>query len=192
MPSMVTPSSSTAPRIRGASSPGSTISARSEPSRRNRKQFSAIWPTVNMRTSIGSALGLAGAAALRLALGPLLGLLAEMALIEEAVHQEGHRHVEAHHQRADQPRRQRALPEPGQERNEQPRGDPALLERRTPVRRLRSAVARLLLGAASGPRLRLAPAPRTASRRAPVDSTALGAALLAAALALGLGHRRGG
>ena len=51
IPSIVTPSSSTALRIRGASSPGSTISARSEPSLRNRKQFSAIWPTVNMRTS---------------------------------------------------------------------------------------------------------------------------------------------
>src|SRR5215204_3548417 len=49
--STVTPSSSTAFRMRSASSPGSTIRARSEPSARNRKQFSATGPTVNERTS---------------------------------------------------------------------------------------------------------------------------------------------
>jgi hypothetical protein len=40
MPSSCTPSSSMAPSSRGASSPGSTIKARSDPSRRMRKQFS--------------------------------------------------------------------------------------------------------------------------------------------------------
>src|SRR3954451_4257636 len=103
IPSIVSPSSSVAPRIRSASSPGSTIRARSEPSFRSTKQFSAIWPTVNMRTSmVRSALRLLGAAgAARLALQPLLLLLAEIALVEEAVHQEGHRDVEAEHQDPD-------------------------------------------------------------------------------------------
>src|SRR5512133_3640049 len=101
MPSTVTPSSSAACRIRSASSPGSTISARSEPSRRTRKQFSAIWPTVNVRTSTGSALRLVRAGALRLALGALLRLLAEVALMEEAVHQVRHRDVEGEHQDPD-------------------------------------------------------------------------------------------
>src|SRR5207248_9391456 len=43
---------SIAARSLGASSPGSTSSARSEPSRRKRYAFSATGPTVYMRTSI--------------------------------------------------------------------------------------------------------------------------------------------
>src|ERR1700754_5164816 len=92
IPSIVTPSSSAAWRIRGASSPGSTITPRSEPSLRNRKQFSAIWPTVSMRTSTNSAPGLPGAGALGLALGALLRLLADVALVHELVELIGHRH----------------------------------------------------------------------------------------------------
>ncbi len=41
-----------APSSLGASSPGSTSSARSLPSRRSRKAFSWTGPTVNMRTSM--------------------------------------------------------------------------------------------------------------------------------------------
>src|SRR4051794_34310804 len=52
MPSSVRPSSSSAPRSFGASSPGSTIRALSEPSRRKMYVFSATGPTVNMRTSM--------------------------------------------------------------------------------------------------------------------------------------------
>ena len=48
----------------------------------------------------GSALG---AGALRLALGALLRLLAEVALVDEPVQHEGHRHVEAEHQDPDHP-----------------------------------------------------------------------------------------
>ena len=53
MPSSVTPSASIARSSLSASSPGSTISARSDPSRRKMKQFSCTGPTVNMRTSMG-------------------------------------------------------------------------------------------------------------------------------------------
>src|SRR3954453_22785021 len=52
IPSRVTPSWSIAASSFGASSPGSMISAWSEPSRLSRKQFSCTGPTVNMRTSI--------------------------------------------------------------------------------------------------------------------------------------------
>ena len=52
IPSSVSPASSMAPSSRGASSPGSTISARSEPSRLIRKVFSCTGPTVNIRTSM--------------------------------------------------------------------------------------------------------------------------------------------
>jgi hypothetical protein len=45
-------SASIAPRSFGASSPGSTITASRAPSCRNRKQFSCIGPTVNIRTSM--------------------------------------------------------------------------------------------------------------------------------------------
>src|SRR3954470_19355036 len=60
IPSRVTPSSSIAARSFGASSPGSTISARSDPSRRKMYEFSATGPTVNMRTSMGRRLSPCG------------------------------------------------------------------------------------------------------------------------------------
>ena len=52
MPSRVRPASAISASSRGASSPGSTISARSEPSRLIRKVFSCTGPTVYMRTSM--------------------------------------------------------------------------------------------------------------------------------------------
>src|SRR5687768_14112037 len=57
IPSSVTPRASIAPSSLSASSPGSTISARSEPSRRRMYVFSATGPTVNMRTSMSASLG---------------------------------------------------------------------------------------------------------------------------------------
>ena len=53
IPASSSPSASIAASSFGASSPGSTISASSRSSRRKRKQFSCISPTVNIRTSIG-------------------------------------------------------------------------------------------------------------------------------------------
>src|SRR5215208_4833515 len=192
IPSMVRPSSSVAPRIRSASSPGSTIRARSEPSFRNTKQFSAIWPTVNMRTSTAaSALRLLGAArAAGLALLALLLLLAEVALVEEAVHQEGHRDVEAEHQDPYRQRGERILTEQREQSDEQDRSDAALLECARPARRLRlaSAGVALLLGPAARPVLRLGATTRPAASRAGVDPAALGAAVLAATLLLRLRH----
>src|SRR5215213_4158171 len=49
--SALPPISPSLARIRSASSPGSTIRMRSEPSRRTRKQFSATGPTVSISTS---------------------------------------------------------------------------------------------------------------------------------------------
>src|SRR5688572_19924241 len=83
IPSSSTPSSSIALRSFGASSPGSTISALSEPSRRNRKQFSITGPTVNMRTSMGWRLPL------------LLSLLLLLPpLVQQLVHVVAGRHVQ--------------------------------------------------------------------------------------------------
>src|SRR3954454_13564689 len=193
MPSIVTPSSSAAPRMRSASSPGSTIRARSEPSCRNRKQFSASWPTVNMRTSTGSALRLLSAAvALCLARLSLLLLLAEEALVHVAVQQIRHRDVE---REAEGDRRQqrdeRILAHQREHPDEQDRGQGALLGRARPARGLRLAgfALALLLGAAAGPVLRLGASTRPPAGRAGVDAPALGAAVLAAALLLGLRHR---
>src|SRR5918997_534033 len=56
IPSSVTPSSLMASSSLPASSPGSTISARSEPSRRKMYEFSATGPTVNIRTSMSARL----------------------------------------------------------------------------------------------------------------------------------------
>src|SRR5215207_893740 len=189
MPSIVTPSSSAAFRSRGASSPGSTITARSEPSLRNRKQFSAIWPTVNMRTSIGSALGLPGAGALRLALGSLLRLLADVALVHEPIEQEGHRDVEAEHQDTHAEGGGRALAEDRQQGDEEDRSYPPLLQRARPARRFWDAGSALLLGSVPCPSLRLGAAPRPPAGGPPVDASSLGAALLAATLLLCLRHR---
>src|SRR3954453_18252439 len=49
--SAVPPISSSLARMRSASSPGSTTSTFSDPSRRTRKQFSATGPTVSISTS---------------------------------------------------------------------------------------------------------------------------------------------
>src|SRR5262245_52440042 len=136
--STVTPMSSSSARIRSGSSPGSTTIARSDPSLRAMKQFSPTWPTVSMRTSM-SASGVTGA--LRLPLGPLLRLLAEMAVVEEAVHQERHRDVEAEHQDRDHRGGDRLLPEHGKQTEEEERGDPALLQGIAPAGRLRDALA---------------------------------------------------
>src|SRR3954451_24381352 len=183
IPSIEVPSSFAPARILSASSPGSMISALSEPSRLNRKQFSAIWPTVNMRTSIGSALrllGLAAAGALRLALGPLLGLLAEEALPHVPVQQVGHRNVEGEPEcDGRQQRDERILAHQGEDPDEEDRGESALLGRARPARRLRFASSglppALLLGAAARAVLGLGATARATARGAGVDPAALGA-----------------
>src|SRR5436305_6195905 len=85
--------------MRSASSPGSTIRARSEPSARNRKQFSATGPTVNMRTSTGLVL-LAGAHLLALAAAP-----------HHRVDEVAERDVEDEHEQAEDHSLQRPLAE---------------------------------------------------------------------------------
>src|SRR4051794_9884382 len=64
------PIPSTAARIRSASSPGSTISSRSAPCGRSKKQFSPMAPTVSISTSSAMALLPAGADPLPLAPPP--------------------------------------------------------------------------------------------------------------------------
>src|SRR3954469_4086186 len=133
IPSIVRLSSSVAPRILSASSPGSTISACSDPSWRNTKQFSAIWPTVNMRTSMGSALGFADAVTLRLALLPLLRFLAEVALVHVAVQQVGHRDVEGDPERdGGQQGLNRVLADHREDDQEDGRSQASLLDRAGP------------------------------------------------------------
>src|SRR5687767_4004643 len=112
-----TPISSIAPRIRSGSSPGSTTSARSEPSRRKTKQFSATWPTVSMRTSMGDqvrardrAAGL-GLALLGFRLEPLLLFPAQLHPVEEAVHVVAHRDVDEQHEGRQAERLQEGLAE---------------------------------------------------------------------------------
>src|SRR5688500_5379705 len=112
--SIVRPSSSTGARIRSASSPGSTISARSEPSRRNRKQFSATGPTVNIRTSTSAPLLLA-AQPRPLAASP-----------HEVVDEVTGRDVEGEHEGAEGERlSHRATEDRQQQDDEQRRGDQA-------------------------------------------------------------------
>src|SRR4051794_9878086 len=94
MASSVTPSSSIAPRSFSASSPGSTMSARSLPSRRSRKQFSCTGPTVNIRTSTSAALR-----------------LAQLSLVDELVGVVAQRDVEEEHERAEPERRSDLLVE---------------------------------------------------------------------------------
>src|SRR3954453_6104151 len=64
------PICSAAARIRSASSPGSTISSRSPPCGRSKKQFSPMAPTVSISTSSAMALLPAGADPLPLAPPP--------------------------------------------------------------------------------------------------------------------------
>src|SRR4051794_41606510 len=84
MPSSVRPSCSITSSSFGASSPGSTMSALSEPSRRKMYVFSATGPTVNIRTSMGVRLP-----------GSLL-LLPLAAAPERAIGVVAHRDVEGH------------------------------------------------------------------------------------------------
>src|SRR5262249_40305334 len=114
-----------------------------------------------------------------------------VAVVEEAVHQERHRDVEAEHQDRDDRRLDRLLPEERQEAEEEERRDPAFLQGVAPAGRVGDALARralLLVLPASGPRLSFRSAPRPRARGTGVDPPALRPAMLAAALLLGLGH----
>ena len=93
------------------------------------------------------------ASAVRLALLALLGLLAEVPLVEEAVQQEGHRDVEAEHQDRDHRDDPRLLAKDCEQSGEEDRGDAALLQGTRPTRSLRRPIAGLplLLAAAAGP-----------------------------------------
>src|SRR5882757_2817917 len=148
-----------------------------------------------MRTSIRLALRLLGAAgAAGLALLAFLRLLADETPEEEAVHHEGQRDVEAEHRHADDDDLNRVLAHQGEDSGEQDGGNSALLQGIRPARRLRglrAALALLLIRAAARSVLCLAATARAAARRAGVDPAALGAAMLAAALLLRLGHRKG-
>src|SRR2546428_10951661 len=138
--STVTPSSSIAARIRAASSPGSTTSARSEPSRLNRKQFSCTGPTVNIRTtmrgSVSAALpgpaGGGGSVGLAVAL-PLLAPLARP--VEEPVHRVPERDVDEKHEGREAYGGARRLPQDQQQHSqEDERREARAVDRPTPIR----------------------------------------------------------
>ena len=114
--------------MRSASSPGSTISARSEPSCAEQEAVLGDLADREHADVHRAQPSACGAGSLRLALGALLGLLAEVPLVEEAVQQEGHRHVEAEHQDPDQQGGGRVLPEEREQADEEDGGDSALLE----------------------------------------------------------------
>src|SRR3954454_22946628 len=122
MPSSVRLSSSSALRSFGGSSPGSTISALSEPSRRKMYAFSATGPTVNIRTSM----------AVRLA-GSLL-LLALAAAPQRAVCVVAHGDVEEHRDHAEDRALQQVLLGDPDEDREDHRGEGGSVHGATPGR----------------------------------------------------------
>src|SRR5947208_207043 len=134
IPSSVSPSSSIAFRSFGASSPGSTISARSEPSRRKMYVFSATGPTVNIRTSMP----------VRLA-GSLL-LLPLAPAPQHAVGVVAHRHVEEHRDDTQDDALGDVLLRHGDEDREDDRGERRTVERAAPGGLLVEAVLAPLAG----------------------------------------------
>src|SRR4051812_29502718 len=120
MPSSVTPSCSSAFSSLGASSLGSTIRARSEPSRRKMYVFSATGPTVNIRTSM------------RLRLAPALLLLPLAAAPQSAVGVVAHRHVEDHRDQAEEDARRDVLLHDADEDREDHGGERGAVQRAAP------------------------------------------------------------
>src|SRR4051794_30680295 len=182
MPSSFRFSCSRASRSFGASSPGSTISARSEPSRRRMYVFSATGPTVNMRTSM----------ALRLA--PALLLLALAAAVQRAVRVVAHRDVEQHRHEAQEHARDDVLLHDADEGREDHRGEGGSVDGAAPGRLLVEAVRAPLGGGHARACLGLGLGARTCARgparaAGAIDRAGLGAAVLATpALLLRLGH----
>src|SRR4029079_19478820 len=146
--SAVPPISSSLARIRSASSPGSTMRTRSEPSRRTRKQFSPTGPTVSISTSRAmrprSAL-LAGPHTGPLAFPPhhLVDVIAGRDVEDE--HEGAEREGGAH----------RPLEEEQEQGEENARGAAAAEERPAPGRRRGAALGCAAAAARAGLRFRL-------------------------------------
>src|SRR3954454_7599567 len=182
IPSSVTPSWSRAPSSFGASSPGSMMSARSDPSRRKMKLFSATGPTVNMRTSMGRRLSRAGL------LAPL------SAAIERGVREVAQRHVDGEREHTHHDALRDVLLHDRDEDDEDHRGERGAVERAPPRRRLFQPVLATLLRERAALDLRAALGALGAAfrrlARAPgaLDRAGLGAPMPTLPLALGLCH----
>src|SRR4051794_7151567 len=114
IPSSLTPSCSIAFSRTGASSPGSTSSARSDPSTRKRKLFSATGPTVNMRTSIRAR-----------SLAPGDRSLLPAPVVERAIGDVAERDVQDEHDQRDRDGRRDVLLEDDRDQDAEERGGDA-------------------------------------------------------------------
>src|SRR5215213_5276376 len=169
--STLAPLASTAARIRSASSPGSTISSRSLPWGRSRKQFSAMGPTVSISTARA------------------IGLLVAAVAHPRSLAPPPHRHVdevsggdvEDEHEGAEEERGDELLFEDqDQQHGEDDRREEPAHEGAAPGRR--QILLRGRPAAGAGARFRFLAAAGAAGARLVVDPPALGAAALALAL----------
>src|SRR5689334_7520220 len=175
MPSSVTPSCSMTFSSFGASSPGSTIRALSDPSRRKMYVFSATGPTVNMRTSMRVRLSLL--------------LLPLAAAPQHAVGVVAHRDVEEHGEEAEDHGLGDVLRRHTDEDREDHGRERGTVERAAPGGLLVEAVLASLPRCLGSWRRAPVGADGLAGTAGRLDRAGLGAAVLTPALLLGLGHR---